>query len=116
MGKHMIKYGANMPEKFDVVGLIADWWQFLVFALGAVLTFLMGKERQRYKVDQIGKEVQWLRGEMREVRKELKAMHEGDGEKAIHDATSIAKLDTDIEYLKSGFDDLRNELRRKADK
>lgn len=105
-----------MPYKTELVTLVADWWQFGVFIGGSIIAFMVGKERQRYKVDQVGRDVCGLKVEMKEFRKELSAMKSIDGAEAVQAAKSITELATDIKYLRHSMDDLRSELRRKADK
>lgn len=47
-----------MTYKTDPSSFLADWWQFAVFVVGAFAAYIAGKERQRFKVDHIGQEVE----------------------------------------------------------
>lgn len=105
-----------MPYKTDLANFIADWWQFGAFIAVSVIAFLGGRERQRYKVDEIGRDVCALKADLKEVRKELANMHEQDGAEAVSAAKAITELATDVRYLRRMMDELRAELRGKADK
>lgn len=105
-----------MPFKTEITSLVQDWWQFAFFIGGAFIAFIVGKERQRYKVEDIGRDVVGLKDELQEVRKELASMHQQDGAEAVSSARSITELATDIRYLRKTVDEMRAELKEKADK
>lgn len=95
----------------------------MVFFGGAVLAFFAGKERQRYRVETIGRDVATLKKDLQDVKRELADMHAQDGAEAIAAARSITELATDVRYLRKAtdefkhvLDDLRSELRGKVDK
>lgn len=108
--------GGGMPYKADIANFISDWWQFAFFIGGAFIAFIVGKERQRYKVDEIGRVVDRLEAGLKDVRKELSSMHQHEGAEAISSARSITELATDIRYLRKAIDEMRAELKEKADK
>lgn len=105
-----------MSDQSTILETVSDWWRFAFVVVGAILAFVLGRERQRYKVDQIGKEVCFLKEEMKEIRKELSSMHTQEGADAVEATRSITELSVDIKYLRKTIDEIRLELKQKADK
>ena len=105
-----------MPGKVEIGAFLADWWQFGVFLLGIYGAWIMGKERQQYKVEQLGKDLCALKKDVSSIRREISDMHSQEGTEAVASAKAMTELATDIKYLRKTVDDLREELRGKADK
>lgn len=105
-----------MPFKTEITNLVQDWWQFAFFVGGAFVAFIVGKERQRYKVEDIGRDVSGLKKEVQDLREELTLIHKQEGAEAVSSARSITELATDIRYLRKTVDEMRAELKEKADK
>ena len=94
-----------MPYKIEAANIIADWWQFAIFVGSAVIAFFVGKERQRYKVDQIGQEVE------RQGRRIRTLEDQGNAE-----AVQLAQIVTSQGYIVQALNDIKETLRGKADK
>lgn len=92
-----------MPE--SMVNAVKDWWPFLAFVLGGLVSFLIGKERQRWRVDAIGRELEH-QGK-RIARLEVKGAEE---------AVMLGEIKTAQGLILSQLTELRAELRGKADK
>lgn len=97
--------GGDMPYKVDLANFIADWWQFGAFIAVSVIAFLVGKERQRFKVDQIGKEVE------AQGRRIEKLERQGNAE-----AVQLGQIVTSQTYIISTLDEIKESLRGKVDK
>lgn len=51
----------GMPDRMlKLTTFLAEWWSVLVFMFSAVIAFIIGRERQRWKVDQLGEQIQKL--------------------------------------------------------
>lgn len=94
-----------MSEKTDIAKFIADWWHFGAFIGSAAIAFLIGKERQRFKVDQIGKEVE-VQGKRIE-----KLETQGNAE-----AVQLAQIVTSQTHIIRTLEEIKTNLRGKADK
>lgn len=105
-----------MPDKMELGALIADWWGFGAFLIGVLIAYITGKERQQYKVEQLGRDLAVMKKDITEVRRELATMHLQDNTDAVSAAKAITELATDIKYLRKSMDELHCELRGKADK
>lgn len=90
------------PEISDIV---ADWWQFAAFVTGTAVAFLIGRERQRFKVDQIGRDVD-AQG------KRIAALEaQGNAE-----AVQLAEIVVTQGHILTALEDIKETLRGKADK
>jgi phage-related minor tail protein len=86
-------------------GFIADWWGFLAFLGAGAVAFLAGKERQRYRVDQIGKDVEIL-------AKRVKALEvQGNAE-----AVTLGEIKVMLSQIVQALGEVRADLKGKADK
>ena len=94
-----------MPDKTNMVSMLADWWPFGAFIGSVVVAFLTGKERQRFKVDQIGKDV--------EAQGKRIASLEAQGNS---EAVQLAEILTSQKYIVQSLDDIKRSLAGKADK
>lgn len=94
-----------MPYKSDLPTLIADLWQFAVFLGSAFIAFIVGKERQRFKVDQIGREVE-AQGER------IKALEK----QGTAEAVQLAQIVTSQGHILRTLDEIKQALGTKADK
>lgn len=92
-----------MPE--GLVEIFRDWWGFGAFVLGGLLAFSAGKERQRYKVDKIGEEVE-RQGHRIEVLE-----RQGNAE-----AVQLAEIATSQTHILNSLNEIKQAMRRKADK
>ena len=94
-----------MPYKAEIANIVTDWWQFAVFVGGAFIAFIVGKERQRFKVDQIGREVE-AQG------KRIAALEtQGNAE-----AVQLAQIVTSQTYIMKTLDEIKQSLKGKADR
>lgn len=107
--------GHSMDESI-FWAFIKDWWGFGAFLAGAAGAYLTGRERQRYRVDAVGKDVSALKKDVDAVRKELGEIRTIEATEAVASARAITELATDVRYLRKAMDELRDDLRRKADK
>ena len=103
-----------MPEQ--VANIIKDWWGFGAFIIGGLLAFSAGKERQRYKVDQIGRDVDRQGGEIQELRLEVEKMRTEETKNALHATEIVTKLVVSQGHIIERLDEIRVALRGKVDK
>lgn len=94
-----------MPYKADIAALAADWWQFGVFLAGAIIAFFVGKERQRFRVDQIGKEVEAQGKRIEALEKQGNA-----------EAVQLAQIVTTQGHILKALEEIKGTLKGKADK
>lgn len=94
-----------MPYKAEIANIVTDWWQFAVFLGGAFIAFAVGKERQRFKVDQIGREVE-AQGER------IKALEK----QGTAEAVQLAQIVTSQGHILRTLDEIKQALGTKADK
>lgn len=84
---------------------IAEWWQFAVFALGGYGFYIVGRERQRFQIDQIGREVN-------------RQSHEIEALKAqgTSEAITLAGIVATQAHIMASLEDIKETLKEKADK
>lgn len=92
-----------MPETF--VDLVKDWWGFVAFIIGGLLAYSAGKERQRYKVDQIGTEVE-------RQGKRIEALERQGNTEAVQ----LAEIAMSQTHILNSLNEIKQALRGKADK
>lgn len=92
-----------MPESF--ISAAKDWWPFFVFVAGGVVSFFLGRERQRWRVDTIGTEL--------DAQSKRIARLEVRGEE---EAVALAEIKTTQTLILTQLTELRAEMRGKADK
>lgn len=105
-----------MPEKADIANFVADWWQFGAFIFGAMVAFLVGKERQRYKVDQIGRDVEALSQKVDRQGAEIESMRRDENANALHSTEVLTKLITSQGHIIQSLEEIKEALKGKADK
>jgi len=88
-----------------MVNAVKELWPFGVFVVSGLLAFLVGKERQRWRVDAIGTELEH-QGK-RIARLEVKGAEE---------AVMLGEIKTAQGLILSQLTELRAELRGKVDK
>lgn len=86
-------------------GFISDWWGFLAFLGAGAVAFLAGKERQRYRVDQIGKDVE-------AITKRVKALEVQGGDVAV----TLGEIKVMLAQIVQALGEVKADLRGKADK
>lgn len=103
-----------MPEQ--VATFIRDWWGFAAFIVGGLLAYSAGKERQRYKVDQIGRDVDRQGVELKELRNEVEKMRTQENKNHLHAAETVTKLIVSQGHIIERLDEIRTALAGKVDK
>lgn len=101
-----------MPYKFDLLNMLQDWWGFVAFALGGFAAFVVGKERQRYKVDQVGKDVEKLSQRVTKQSAEIEALKQQGNTEAV----ALAGIASTQQYIVKTLDEIKANLKEKADK
>lgn len=94
-----------MPYKVDLGAFVADWWQFGIFLASAVIAFFVGKERQRFRVDQIGREVE-------AQSRRIKALEDQGRSEAVQ----LGQIVTSQTYIIQTLNEIKETLKWKADK
>jgi hypothetical protein len=94
-----------MPYKTDLAAFVADWWQFGVFLAGAVIAFGAGRERQRYRLDQVGREVKDQGDRIEALEKQGNA-----------EAVQLAQIVTTQQHILRALEEIKESLKGKADK
>lgn len=100
-----------MPENL-ITAALRDWWQFILAIFGIWGSYRVGTERQRWRVDEIGKAVEGLNARV--------AALEGQGRE---EAVSLARMLNTQQHivealagLREEMRELRHEMRNKADR
>lgn len=94
-----------LHDELGIGKVVLDWWQFLVFLIGGVIAFMAGKERQRFKVEQIGIEVD-------NQSKRIKALEEQGNVEAVQ----LAQIVTTQSHILEALAEIKESLQGKADK
>lgn len=94
-----------MPYQSGLLGFLSEWWQFVAFVAAGIVAFVMGKERTRWRVDQLGDRVKDL--DQRMVRLE----RQGNAE-----AVTLAEIKATLGGIKDSLAEMRDDLKGKADK
>ena len=89
----------------DLWGIIGDWWAFGAFIGTALIGFFIGRERQRWRVDQIGQEVQNQGHRI--------TILETQGNS---DAVQLAKIISTQTHILEGLHEIKASLQQKVDK
>lgn len=100
----MTERGMPLKES-DLAQILLDWWQFLAFVGAGIFGLWWGKERQRWKVDQLGTKVEALDKRLAAVEKQGHA-----------EAITLAEISTTLLGIKEDLRDIRSDLKRKADR
>ena len=95
---------------------LQEWWHIIVFALSGGVAFVLGKERNRWKIDQIGKEVEKAFTEIEKVERKVDALKDTANRNAIELSNEVAILQTHTSNILSLLMEMRDELRHKVDK
>lgn len=92
-----------MPE--SLVNAVREWWDVGAFIVAGVLAFIVGKERQRWRVNQIGEEVE---------KQGKRISHlEAQGHTS---AVTLAEIRTNQNLILTMLRELREDLKGKVDK
>jgi hypothetical protein len=94
-----------MPYKAELGAFVADWWQFGAFLVGGLIAYVAGRERQRFRVDQIGQEV-------RDQGERIAALEK----QGTAEAVQLAQIVTTQQHILTALDDIKRALQGKADK
>lgn len=101
-----------MSYRMEIGTFLLDWWQFVVFLGGAAVAFIVGKERQRFRVDQVGKDFEILSAKVDMQSMEIEKLKaQGNSE-----AVTLAQIVTSQTYILASFEEIKETLRGKADK
>lgn len=92
-----------MPE--TTIAALREWWPFGVFLIGGWVSFLIGKERQRWRVDQIGIEVSKQGARIDKLEAQGQA-----------EAVTLGEIKVTQELILAALSNLRDDLKGKADK
>ena len=84
---------------------VKEWWAVLLFLIGGVWAVLMGRERNAWRIDQVGRKIE-------EVERRVSHLETQGAAEAVTLAEIKIQLATVIETL----GELRAELKGKADK
>lgn len=105
-----------MPEKADIVSFVADWWQFGAFLIVSLAAFMTGKERQRYKIGQIGQDLDRLSKKVDQQGADIDSMRREENANAVHSAEVLTKLITQQGHIIQALEEIKVSLKGKADK
>lgn len=108
--------GGEMPEKADIVPFVADWWQFGAFMIASFVAYMTGKERQRYKIGQIGQDLERLSKKVDQQGADIDSMRREENANAVHSAEVLTKLITQQGHIIQTLNEIKDALKSKADK
>lgn len=100
-----------MPENF-IIAALRDWWQLLLAAFGLWGSYRVGTERQRWRVDEIGKAMEALNARVAALESQGK-------DEAVAVAAMMTTQRHIVETLgliRGDLHDIHHEMRGKADK
>lgn len=84
---------------------LQDTWQFIAFLFGGIFAFVLGRERQRWRIDQLGEKVS-----------DLDRRITGLEEQGHVEAVTLAEIRTTQTTILDALAELRADLKGKADK
>lgn len=96
--------------------VLQEWWHVIVFAASGGVAFVLGKERNRWKIDQLGKELEKAFSEIEKMENKVDALKDEAGKNATHLGNAVAILQTQTTNILTLLVEVRDELRNKADK
>ena len=96
--------------------IINDWWQFGAYIVAGVVLYVTGRERQRYRVDEVGRDVAALKLDVSEIKTELSKEGRDHASEIIETTRALAEISTGQAHILRELGQLREELRGKADK
>lgn len=96
--------------------LFTEAWEFIVFILAGAFGLLIGRERQRWRVDQIGQKLDEVEREMRDEFRRIKAREHDDEKGKQHVAVLLVRLETKQSAIFDTLVEMRKELKGKVDK
>lgn len=106
-----------------LIAFIADWWQFGAYIIAGVILYVTGRERQRYKVDAVGRDVTALKEAVAEIKAGLASENKDHNAEAISTAKALAEISAgqvhilkEVAGFKTDLSELRKEIKEKADK
>ena len=94
-----------MPYKSEISNIVTDWWQFIAYLAVAWSSFLIGRERQRFKIQELA-QIVTKQGERIEALE-----RQGNAE-----AVQLAKIVTSQAYIMKTLDEIKQSLKGKADR
>jgi len=101
-----------MPYKADLANFIADWWQCGVLWALSFAAYITGRERQRHKVDDVGKQLEDVEKEQaRQGARILALEKQGNAE-----AVTLAEIVTTQGHILKALEEIKGTLKGKADK
>ncbi|MDZ7824683.1 MAG: hypothetical protein U5K75_12075 [Ahrensia sp.] len=92
-------------EKTTLGEFILDYWHFGAWLLAGIIGIAVGKERTRFKVDQVGAELK-AQGER------IKTLEAQGVKFEVH----LAKISVSVDNIVKSVDEVKQTLRSKADK
>ena len=92
-------------DEGTIWAVIRDWWAFGVFVGGGVIAFLLGKERQRFRIDELARRMKELDADVQSIKRQTAA-----------EAISLAEIRVELRANTQALTDLRNDLKGKADR
>lgn len=84
---------------------ILKWWGFIVFVVSGLVGWIIGVERNRWKINDLTKEMMEQKQEIKEIKSSIK-----------DDAVSFAKLFIMVERVELKLDNIERRLDQKVDK
>ena len=106
-----------MPYKDGgLFAFIADWWQFGAYLIGGIALYITGRERQRYRVDEVGRDVSTLKRDLAEMKSEFSKGGRDHAAEIVTTTRALAEISTGQAHILRELGQLREELRGKADK
>lgn len=96
--------------------VLQEWWHVLVFMASGVVAFILGKERNRWKIDQLGKELNKAFVELDKLETKVDGLKDAAAVNATTMSNAVTALQTQMTNIYSLLTEVRDELRKKADK
>ena len=84
----------------DFWQVLRDWWGFAAFVLTGIISYIAGRERQRFRIDDLGRKVE-------AQEKRLKTLEEQGRAEAI----SLAELRSSQAAILQALSEIRQDIR-----
>ena len=73
---------------------VQDWWQFGAYLIAGIALYVTGRERQRYRVDEVGRDVAALKRDLSDMKSEFTKGGRDHAEEIIATTRALAEIST----------------------
>ena len=103
-----------MPDRIPQV--VSDWWQFAAFLAAAVVAYVTGRERQRWRVHELGEKIDRQDAEHNKRMERLFSRVAQLERDTAQDGRTLSSIDATQKQILSALDQMRAQLDQKQDR